>query len=78
MTNHKLGIVVPYRNRYAQLYEFKQSIKEYFRKTEIDYRLIVVEQDDAKLFNRGKLLNIGFLEAKKLKCDYVLFFTMLI
>jgi len=73
MTKHKLGIIVPYRNRYAQLYEFKQSIKEYLRKTEIDYRLIVVEQDDAKLFNRGKLLNIGFLEAKKLKCDYVCF-----
>ena len=73
MTKHKLGIVVPYRNRYAQLYEFKQSIKEYLRKTEIDFKVIVVEQDDAKLFNRGKLLNIGFLEAKKLKCDYVCF-----
>ena len=73
MTKHRLGIVVPYRNRYAQLYEFKQSIQDYLRSTEIDYRIIVVEQDDAKLFNRGKLLNIGFLEAKKLKCDYVCF-----
>ena len=73
MIKHKLGIIVPYRNRYAQLYEFKQSIKDYFRKLDIDYSIIVVEQDDAKLFNRGKLLNIGFLEAKKLKCDYICF-----
>ena len=73
MTKHRLGIVIPYRNRYSQLYEFKTAIKEYLRKTDIDYRLIIVEQDDAKLFNRGKLLNIGFSEATKLNCDYVCF-----
>ena len=63
MTKHRLGIVIPYRNRYSQLYEFKTAIKEYLRKTDIDYRLIIVEQDDAKLFNRGKLLNIGIQKA---------------
>ena len=73
MTNHKLGIIVPYRNRYAQLYEFKEAIKEYFKSLEIDYKIIIVEQDDAKLFNRGKLLNIGYLEAKKQRCDYLCF-----
>jgi hypothetical protein len=71
--NHKLGIIVPYRNRYEHLEEFKKIIKEYFSKTDIDYELIIVEQDDAKLFNRGMLLNIGFKYAKKYKCDYVVF-----
>ena len=71
MNNHKLGIIVPYRNRFDQLLSFKSSIKKYLSKSGIDYELIIVEQDDAKNFNRGKLLNVGFIYAKKLKCDYV-------
>lgn len=73
MDNHKLGVIVPYRNRYDQLLLFKNNIKQYLSKSGIDYELIIVEQDDAKNFNRGKLLNIGFIYAKKLKCDYVVF-----
>lgn len=69
----KLGIVIPYRHRYQHLIEFKEIITVYLNKAKIDYEIIVVEQDNAKSFNRGKLLNIGFLYAKKLKCDYVVF-----
>jgi hypothetical protein len=39
----------------------------------IKYELIIVEQDDAKQFNRGMLLNIGFKIAKEKKCHYVVF-----
>jgi len=70
---HLLGIVVPYRDRYEQLVKFKSKITKYLEKTDIDYRLIVVEQDNATSFNRGKLLNIGFEHACKLGCDYVVF-----
>ena len=73
MDSHKLGIIVPYRNRYEQLIEFKRSIVRHFHALDIPYELIVVEQDDAKDFNRGKLLNVGFKTAQKLKCDYVVF-----
>jgi len=73
MDNHKLGIIVPYRNRYFDLVEFKSHITEYLSESGIDYSLIIVEQDDAKSFNRGKLLNIGTIYAKKLGCDYVVF-----
>jgi len=73
MRNHKLGIIVPYRDTFTQLIEFRLAIKAFFRNKEIDYKLFIVEQDDAKLFNRGKLLNIGFKLAKKAKCDYVCF-----
>jgi hypothetical protein len=69
----KLGVIVPYRNRYEQLTTFKESITKYLESKNIDFELIIVEQDDAKLFNRGMLLNIGFKYAKKLKCDYVVF-----
>jgi len=69
--NHKLGIIVPYRDREDQLKVFKQRIQDYLG--EQDYELIIVEQKDENDFNRGKLLNIGFLTAIKKGCDYVVF-----
>jgi hypothetical protein len=73
MKKNKLGIVVPYRCRQEQLILFKKSISNYLVNAGIEYELIIVEQDNAKTFNRGKLLNVGFTYAKKLKCDYVIF-----
>jgi hypothetical protein len=71
--DRKVGIIVPYRNRELHLEKFKKSIVSYLRTKNIRFELIIVHQDNAKLFNRGMLLNIGFKEAKKLKCDYVVF-----
>jgi len=68
---HKLGVIVPYRNRYEHLQEFKKSIVEYLESKNIDFKIIIVEQDNAKLFNRGMLCNIGFIEVKKENCDYI-------
>ena len=70
---HKLGVIVPYRNRFDQLVLFKEKIVEYLNNQKINFEIIVVEQDDAKLFNRGMLLNIGFKHAKEKGCDYVVF-----
>ena len=70
---NKLGVIIPYRNRYEHLVKFKSKIVEYLNNKNIQYELIIVQQDDARLFNRGMLLNIGFKEATKLKCDYVVF-----
>ena len=70
---HKLGVIVPYRNRFDQLVVFKQKIVEYLKNQKIDFEIIVIEQDNAKLFNRGMLLNIGFKHAKEMGCDYVVF-----
>jgi len=71
--SHTLGIIVPYRNRYRQLVHFKSAVAEYFEDEDIDYKLLVIEQDDATSFNRGKLLNIGAVKAKQLGCDYLCF-----
>ena len=69
----KLGVIVPYRNRYEHLLKFKMAIQAKLYEAKIPYELIVVEQDDTANFNRGKLLNVGFIEAEKLGCDYVCF-----
>ena len=69
----KLGLIVPYRNREQHLNIFKKHIREYLNKKNIDFELVIVEQVDNLPFNRGRLLNIGFLEAEKLGCNYVVF-----
>ena len=71
---YKLGIIVPYRNREEQLERFKEEIVNFLdNNLNTEYSIIVVDQADKKPFNRGKLLNIGFLEAKNQGCDYVVF-----
>lgn len=56
-------IVVPYRDRAEHLTIFleKQKGKD----------IIIVEQEEGKPFNRGKLLNVGF--AQSLNYDYFIF-----
>lgn len=73
MTNKKLGVIVPHRDRWDHLKEFKRRIKSYLDRKGIEHEIIVVTQDNAKLFNRGMLLNIGFKYAEELSCDYVVF-----
>jgi hypothetical protein len=73
MDKHKLGVIVPFRNRYEHLDIFIKRIKEYLNKNNIPHEIIIVEQDNAKQFNRGMLLNIGFKYAKKNGCKYVVF-----
>lgn len=73
MDRNKLGIIVPYRDRSDDLKIFLDHMKLYFKDKEIRYEIIIVNQDNAKQFNRGMLLNIGVTYAKKLKCNYVVF-----
>ncbi len=68
---HKLGLIVPYRLREEQLKEFILRMTEYLK--DIRFEIIIVNQDNAKQFNRGMLLNIGFLHAEKMHCTYVIF-----
>jgi hypothetical protein len=73
MDKHKLGVIVPYRDRISQLGVFKRFMPYYLNKNKIDYNIFIIEQDGAKQFNRGALLNIGFKYALEHKCDYVVF-----
>lgn len=53
-----LTIIVPYRNREDHLKQFIPHMNKYVP----DAKIIVVEQAGSGPFNRGRLLNIGFLE----------------
>jgi hypothetical protein len=67
---HKLGLIVPYRDREEHLKQFIPHMQRFLK---IPYHLFIIEQADEKPFNRGKLLNIGFEIAKSAHCDYICF-----
>jgi len=73
MDRHRLGVIVPYRRRETQLKVFLDYMSNYLISRNIEHKIIIVDQDDAKQFNRGALLNIGFNYALKARCDYVVF-----
>lgn len=50
-------IIVPYRDREEHLKVFVPALNEYLPEAKI----FVIEQDDDRPFNRGKLINAGFL-----------------
>jgi hypothetical protein len=72
----RLAIVVPYRDREAHLGRFLPHMVDYFARDKldrlIDWRVYVIEQLGEQPFNRGALLNAGFLLAEP-QSDYVCF-----
>ncbi len=73
-SQHRLAILIPYRDREAHLAEFVPYMKGFFQKhhPNLPLQIYVIEQTHEKLFNRGKLMNAGFTIAKN-NCDYICF-----
>ncbi len=74
----KIAIIVPFRDsdasksRTKQLHEFVKYMQQYL--AGMNYEIVLIEQtEDDQKFNRGKLLNIGFVEARKRKADIFVF-----
>lgn len=66
---HKIAIIVPYRKRSHQLAAFMKHMHPFLQRQAIDYGIYFVEPVGNITFNRGLLLNIGFLESLKLSAD---------
>ncbi|XP_020708706.2 beta-1,4-N-acetylgalactosaminyltransferase bre-4 [Athalia rosae] len=60
-----VAIILPYRNRHAQLTTFISFIHPFLQAQNLDYRIFIVEQTEGREFNRAKLFNVGFSEAIK-------------
>lgn len=56
----KLLVVIPYRDREDHLYRLIPHITNILDNQKINYKIVVIEQNQGKLFNRGLLCNIGF------------------
>lgn len=57
-----LTIIVPYRDRLEHLKVFVRHMLAFLKL--FQFRLLFIEQADQKPFNRGKLLNVGFVLAR--------------
>jgi hypothetical protein len=72
----RLSIIVPYRARQQHLRDFVAHLRGYFARDKLDkaipYRVLIVEQEPGLPFNRGALLNIGFILERE-QSDYVCF-----
>ncbi len=55
-------IIIPYRNRETHLEYFVKHSTPLIEKYLPNTKIVVLEQNEGKLFNRGMLLNVGFKE----------------
>ncbi|KAL7058344.1 hypothetical protein AAHC03_016445 [Spirometra sp. Aus1] len=60
-----VAIIVPFRDRYANLTVFLHHMHPFLRHQKVAYTIFVVEQRGQTTFNRASLLNVGFIEASK-------------
>ena len=64
MTEFTNIILIPYRNRKEHLDLFIKDVIPLFELYLKPFKVVVIEQEEGKIFNRGILLNIGFNEYK--------------
>ncbi|CAL1527869.1 unnamed protein product [Lymnaea stagnalis] len=62
----RLAVIFPYRNRHSHLHIVLNNLLPFLSRQQADVTFFVIEQNPPSTFNRGALLNIGFLEAEKM------------
>lgn len=60
-----LSIIVPYRDRESHLEKFIPYMEKSNFLSDLQFEILIVEQEEGKPFNRGKLLNVGAVESTK-------------
>ena len=60
----KLAVIVPFRNAFIELLQFVPHMKRFLSNQKIQFHIFVIHQTDNLRFNRGALLNIGYLYTK--------------
>ncbi|XP_071792283.1 beta-1,4-galactosyltransferase 4-like [Asterias amurensis] len=61
----KIAIIIPFRNRHYQLMIFLRYMIPFLQKQRLEFAIYVVNQENDFLFNKGILMNAGFLESPK-------------
>ncbi|XP_060083934.1 beta-1,4-N-acetylgalactosaminyltransferase bre-4-like [Ylistrum balloti] len=64
-TNQRVAIVIPYRNRASHLRTLLYNLHPMLTRQQLNYTIFVIEQAGTNTFNRGLLMNIGYVEAMK-------------
>lgn len=61
-SRHRVAIVIPYKNRVDNLNYFLTHMHPFLQRQELEYQIFIVEQANDELFNKGILMNAGFME----------------
>lgn len=61
----RVAILIPYRDREENLHKFLNHMHPFLQRQNIVYGIYVIEIDNSTLFNRGLLMNVGFIESLK-------------
>ncbi|XP_070819562.1 beta-1,4-galactosyltransferase 1 [Chaetodon trifascialis] len=65
----KVAIIIPFRHRDEHLKYWLHYLHPILQRQQLDYGVYVINQDGDEVFNRAKLLNVGYAEALK-EYDY--------
>ncbi|XP_033739975.1 beta-1,4-N-acetylgalactosaminyltransferase bre-4-like [Pecten maximus] len=65
-SEHRVAVIIPYRNREDQLKTFLYNIHPILQRQQINYGIYVIEQSGNNTFNRALLMNIGYAESVKI------------
>lgn len=68
--NHKLAVLVPFRDRFNELLKFAPHITKFLKNQSINHQVYILNQVDNYRFNRASLINVGFKFTKD-ECDYM-------
>uniref|UniRef100_A0AC34QH89 Beta-1,4-galactosyltransferase 7 n=1 Tax=Panagrolaimus sp. JU765 TaxID=591449 RepID=A0AC34QH89_9BILA len=66
-----LCVVVPYRDRWKELEQFAPHMDAFLRRQDVEHLFLIINQTDSNRFNRASLINIGWYEADRLHCNYM-------
>uniref|UniRef100_A0A7E4V9W8 Beta-1,4-galactosyltransferase 7 n=1 Tax=Panagrellus redivivus TaxID=6233 RepID=A0A7E4V9W8_PANRE len=69
--NNILCILIPYRDRWEELLQLVPELNRFLNRQHVDHRFIVLNQTDSNRFNRASLINVGWFEADRLHCTYM-------
>lgn len=67
---HRLAVIVPFRDRYPELFQFAPHMHKFLNNQRIRHKIYILNQVDKLRFNRASLINVGHLLSRR-DCDYL-------
>ncbi|CAL9697868.1 unnamed protein product [Knipowitschia caucasica] len=64
-SKHKVAVIISFRNRYEHLNYWLYYLHPILIRQQLDYGIFIINQDGDGIFNRAKLMNVGYAEALK-------------
>ncbi|XP_052809114.1 beta-1,4-N-acetylgalactosaminyltransferase bre-4-like [Mya arenaria] len=65
IARQRIAIIIPFRDRQKHLDILVYNLVPVLKRQNLSFQVVVVEQYGNKTFNKGRLMNIGFTEARK-------------